>query len=364
MLLNIQRASKAQKVVRLREKSQNNTMNQHYRYWLALHPDIRRPIGGVKQMHRLAEALNYLGRDARIIQDNASFHPGWFKSNVLTISHSEFSSCIELSPDRDVIILPETFLPALPKYAPGLPKIIFNQNGAYSFGFSESDGFPDPDEVLKLYAHPDLKHVLCVSRHDERLLKDAFRFGETRVSRLINGIETKLFQPIEVKHRVISYMPRKNSKDAAIVAALLREQRWFQESGWSLHAIKGLPQEQVAELLQKSLVFLAFGHPEGFGLPLAEAAGCGCYLIGYSGLGGSELFQLASRYNAGREIAYGDWLGFLEACKELNGLLHSNQSKLATSILQCSKTIRELYSPQKMISSVQVALERWEAQLT
>ena len=26
-------------------------------YWLALHPDVVRPIGGVKQMHRLAEAL-------------------------------------------------------------------------------------------------------------------------------------------------------------------------------------------------------------------------------------------------------------------------------------------------------------------
>ena len=57
-------------------------MPQNYRYWLALHPDIRRPIGGVKQMHRLAEALNHHGRDARIIQDNASFHPEWFSSNV------------------------------------------------------------------------------------------------------------------------------------------------------------------------------------------------------------------------------------------------------------------------------------------
>ena len=63
-------------------------MPHPYRYWLALHPDIPRPIGGVKQMHRFAEALNYLGRDVKIVQDKASFHPGWF-SNVLTISQSE-----------------------------------------------------------------------------------------------------------------------------------------------------------------------------------------------------------------------------------------------------------------------------------
>ena len=76
-------------------------------------------------MHRLAEALNHLGREAKIIQDNADFHPGWFRSNVNTISHSEFLSLTDLRPDRDVVILPETFLPALPTYAPGLPKIVF-----------------------------------------------------------------------------------------------------------------------------------------------------------------------------------------------------------------------------------------------
>ena len=48
------------------------------RYWLALHPDIGKPIGGVKQMHRLAEL--YLRVDeATIIQEKDDFHPGWFK---------------------------------------------------------------------------------------------------------------------------------------------------------------------------------------------------------------------------------------------------------------------------------------------
>jgi hypothetical protein len=40
-------------------------------------------------------------------------------------------------------------------------------------------------------------------------------------------------------------------------------------------AIYGLSKQQVATALQRSLVFLAFGHPEGFGLPLAEAAASG-----------------------------------------------------------------------------------------
>ena len=70
-------------------------MTHLYRYWLAL-PDIPRPIGGVKQMHRLAEALNNHGREATIIQDDAKFHPGWFESNVNTISLAEFSNLFPL----------------------------------------------------------------------------------------------------------------------------------------------------------------------------------------------------------------------------------------------------------------------------
>ena len=334
-----------------------------YRYWLALHPDIRRPIGGVKQMHRLAESLNRLGRDARIIQDEESFHPAWFSSNVSTVSQEEFKSCVELRSDRDVVILPETFLPILPRYAPGLPKIIFNQNGAYSFGFNERDGFPDPYEVLKLYQHPDLKHVLCISKHDEVLLKNAFQLGNHHVTRLINGIETELFLPSKFKHRTISYMPRKNTKDSLIVAAFLKQQEWFKQSGWSLQAIEGLQQEQVARLLKKSLIFLAFGHPEGFGLPVAEALGCGCFVVGYSGLGGRELFELATRLGAAREIAYGDWAGFIDACKAFDDSLLTNSNELATGMLKCSYSIRDLYSPQKMFESVRVAMKRWEAQL-
>ena len=343
--------------------SKTETMSPPYRYWLALHPDIRRPIGGVKQVHRLAEALNHFGRKATIIQEDASFHPGWFTSNVSTISHSDLSSTTKLRSDRDVIILPETFLPALSRYAEGIPKIIFNQNGAYSFGLKDHDGFPSPDKVLELYAHPDIKHVICVSRHDEMLLKHAFQLGDHRVSRIINGIETTLFRPDVAKQRLISYMPRKNPKDSQVVVALLKKQRWFRQFGWSLQAINGLSQAEVAQVMQKSLIFLAFGHPEGFGLPLAEAAACGCYLIGYSGLGGGELLHLASQNHAGQQVDFGDWLGFIQSCEYLHKRLHLGQDELVNCLLRNSQIIRESYCPNMMIDSVRVALKRWEEQL-
>ena len=131
-----------------------------------------------------------------------------------------------------------------------------------------------------------------------------------------------------------------------------------------MQPINGLPQEEVAVILKKSLVFLAFGHPEGFGLPLAEAAASGCYVIGYSGLGGRELLELACQNHAGREIAYGDWLGFLKGCEELDQRLKLNSIDLAKCLIHNSKATRETYSPEMMVESVKIALKQWELQMS
>ena len=337
-------------------------MASHRRYWLALHPDLQRPIGGAKQMHRLAEALSACGRQATLIHGQADFHPGWFQSQVATIALEQWRQRRDLCSSRDVVVLPETFLAALPRYAPGLPKLLFNQNGAYSFGLKPGDGFPaDPAEVLALYRHPDLVHVLCVSQHDQRLLQQGLGLGTERVSLLVNAIETDCFRLSGAKARLLSYMPRKHPRDAAIVAALLAQQPWFE--GCQLQPIHGLPQAKVAKLLQRSLGFLAFGHPEGFGLPLAEAAACGCALIGYSGLGGRELISLAAEYGVGWDVAFGDWQGFLPAVRDVLQQRVQQPQALAQALQGLSAHVRERYSAEAMLQSVREALPRWEAQL-
>ena len=333
------------------------------RYWLALHPDLRKPIGGAKQMHRFAEALVRCGRQATLIQERANFHPGWFESQVSTIALADWRQRSDLNSRTDVVVLPETFLPTLPRYGQGLPKLLFNQNGAYSFGFREGDGFPDTAEaVLNLYSHSDLTHAICVSQHDQQLLERGFNLGPERVSRLINAIETNVFRPGgSKKGRVLSFMPRKNSRDAAIVTALLRSQSWF--AGWSLEPIEGLPQAEVAQRLQKSLGFLAFGHPEGFGLPLAEAAACGCALIGYSGLGGRELLAMARSQGVGWEVEYGDWQGFVNATEALIRAVEERPKTVVSRLQALSDQMRQQYSWAAMVKSVEKALPRWESQL-
>ena len=156
-------------------------------------------------------------------------------------------------------------------------------------------------------------------------------------------------------------MPRKNQRDAAIVNALLMNKNLSNE--WNVVPIHCLPQQEVVKVLQKSIGFLAFGHPEGFGLPLAEAAACGCALIGYSGLGGREIFQLGNQLGVSWEVDYGDWQGFLYGIEALHKKLLEEPDLLHSSLEALSKEIRIRYSPQGMIDSVSKCLSIWESQL-
>lgn len=332
------------------------------RYWFALHPDVPRPIGGVKQVHRLAETLGRLGRQATIVQEDAGFHPGWFRSKVATTSREEFLRRGDLDPERDVVVLPETFLPLLERYRPGLPKLIFNQNGSYSFGLGNRRGFPEPKRVLELYRHPDVRAVLCVSEHDRRLLASGLAADPSRVHRLVCAIETDLFRPGGRKRPAVAVMPRKGTgAEAAIVLALLRQQDWFE--GWGVEVIDGLPQPAVAERLRGCLVFLSFSGREGFGLPLAEARACGCFLIGYTGLGGQEVFELAREQATAVAVQQGDWAAVVAALADLEQQRKGSTTDLAKRLLTASGMVRSRYGPEAMLRSVEAAMPRWEAQL-
>jgi len=329
------------------------------RFWLALHPDLARPIGGVKQMHRLCECINEVGYEATLIQDDQSFHPGWFESNVPTISRDRWillRDSGDLCPSRDVLIVPETFLPVIDSYAVFLPVVVFNQNGSYSFGMPHSKSQWKPDAVIKRYHDRRIVHVMCVSQYDKNLLVNGFGLPASKVSCVRNGLEVDLCYPSPKKQLSIAFMSRKNSLDVSIVKALLQRQPWIKH--WQLVEIVSQPHDKVIRILRKSAVFLSFGHPEGFGLPVAESMACGCAVVGYSGLGGRELFDLGRRYGTVGEVAFGDWHGFVSASEAFHQHLTQSPSEFALRLLKASNVIRRLYSNKKMLLSVRHALSQ------
>ena len=329
------------------------------RYWLVLQPDLKHPSGGVKQMHRLAETITSAQREAILIQDDASFHPGWFRSNVRSINFSAWQERNDLDPTRDVVILPETFIHDVFSYGPTLPKVIFNQNTAYSFGPIDDNYLERPSGIFEIYRHPSIKQVLCVSEYDHEVLTSCFGFPSEKVSIIRNAVETDLFKPIGVKKRQLCFMPRKNPRDSTLLMEILKEHDWFQ--GWTTIAITDLPQQKVANLMSESLLFLSFGHPEGFGLPVAEAMACGCAVVGYSGLGGRELFRIGKQFQVATEIAYGDFVQFVSSMQDLDRRIQNDIGLLQHQLQAAAAAIREHYGPAAMQRSVTAALTQIEA---
>ena len=87
-----------------------------------------------------------------------------------------------------------------------------------------------------------------------------------------------------------------------------------------------------------------------------------CALIGYSGLGGREIFELAkAEYQV--EVEFGDWQGFIHGTNKLAQEFRNNPNKLSVKLQTLSNEIRSIYSLDNMIASVRKGLEAWESQL-
>ena len=215
--------------------------------------------------------------------------------------------------------------------------------------------FYKPSAISSLYSFPSIKQVWCVSHHDRRFLTRSFSLPPDRVRLITNALDLQFSSLNVAKKRQIVFMPRKNKEDSSVVIDLLNNSELV--PSWSVTPIINLPHDKVIELMKESLIFLSFGFPEGFGLPVAEAMACGCAVIGYDGLGGRELYHHANQYpGLANPIPYGDWYAFIEAIRLFDHNLRLFESQILSNLLELSKSIRDKYCFESMKSDVQAAL--------
>lgn len=149
-------------------------------------------------------------------------------------------------------------------------------------------------------------------------------------------------------------MPRKNPDHVQAVLQGLQRCGIRHSVGWHGEPLTQLKHAQVAERLNGSRLFLAFGYPEGFGLPIAEAMAAGCWVVGYSGGGGSELF----RFGASACVNFGDWSGFLDAIQQALHLFAEQPRETELRLHRQALAVQSLYSAQQERASIEVAWRR------
>lgn len=300
-------------------------------YFLA--PDQDTPIGGVRKLYRQVDILNRSGYSASILHEKPGFRCTWF-ANATRISYVPEVLGAGGSREDDVLVLPEIHGPGAAGLAPGVSKVIFNQNCFYTFmGFSL-----DSRDRRSPYLHPEVRAVMVVSEDSREYLEHAF--PGLRVARIRNGIDTRLFAPGGPRRRQIAFMLTKNPDDALQVVNILKFRGAL--DGWELAPIQGRSEAEVARVLRESSVFLSFGTREGFGLPPAEAMACGCVVVGYHGMGGREFFRPEFSY----PVPIGDVLSFARTAERVLGEFRSAPERMERMGREAAAFIGDRYSYQ------------------
>ena len=164
---------------------------KHLRFWFILQQDVDRPVGGVKHIYTVASILSEVGYSVCVVQGTSEFRPAWLPHssfNFSTIGNHDFSFDL-LDPSCDLVVIPETFLPLLPRIS-RLRVVIFNQNMHYLFG-EKID--LDPSFVIRAYSSPNIVAVWTVSASDYAYALDMLPVPPSRIHRIVNAIEDNLF---------------------------------------------------------------------------------------------------------------------------------------------------------------------------
>src|SRR4051812_13638031 len=94
-------------------------------YLCHINADI--PMGGVKVLYNQVDLLTEAGVDAAIVHSRRGFRCTWFP-NQTRVVHPTF-----VVNDQDLLVFPEAKAAKLDTVAPGVGKVVVNQNAHYTF---------------------------------------------------------------------------------------------------------------------------------------------------------------------------------------------------------------------------------------
>ena len=298
-------------------------------------PDHAAPSGGIRAIYRHVDILNEAGRSAAVLHHREGYACEWFEHSTRTVG----APAVRLS-SEDVLVVPEIYGPYLSRL-PRAPKLVaFNQNAYLTYEHVPAGRAPS----YEVFAA-----ALTVSGDSAELLR--FAFPGLDVSVVANAIDPGVFHPAaDLPARRIAMMPRKRPEDARQIVRLLGERL----RGWEVVRVEGAPEGETAAMLRSAPIFLALGRREGFGLPAAEAMASGCYVIGFSGFGGRELFDPAFSTS----VEDGDVLAAARGLADLLRRYEQQPGSVREAGARACERIRERYSLERQRGELLAFYER------
>jgi hypothetical protein len=242
-------------------------------------PDLDRPSGGVRTIYRCVDLLNAAGLRAAVVHTRKGFRCRWFE-HTTPVVHAP----LRLGA-HDVLVPPAYLYLRTAGLAPGVRKVVFQQNAYRTFRYLRKG---PAWRARTLADADDLVAMLVVSEDNQRYLERAL--PGVRVERVHQWIDPAVFHlDLRARRHTVTAMPRKRRDEYEQLVGILRARGAL--DGWQLDELEGRPEGEVAARLRESVLFVSLSRAEGFGLPPAEAIASGNHVIGFHGMGGREIFR-------------------------------------------------------------------------
>jgi hypothetical protein len=295
-------------------------------------PDENDPISGIKVLYRHVDILNRNGFQAAIVHRKKGFRCTWFE-NQTRVEYQQ-----RLNPDPfDFAVIPEIYGPRLAEEIPTAKKVVFNQNAYLTFrGYAFH-----PQDLTTAYRDPSVVAAMVVSEDSREYL--SYVFPDLKVVRVHTSVDAAKFhfRKLADKHRHISFIMRKREDDAQQVINILKQRGTL--SGWDISAIHNQTENQIAEILEDSMIFLSFGYAEGCPLPPLEAMFCGNLVVGYHGYGGREYFLPEFSW----PVDAGDVIQFAKILENILQTFRSDPNLLQRKATAANEFVAREYFPAR-----------------
>lgn len=238
-------------------------------------PDKKDVSGGIKVHYQLSQLEREIGYDSYIVFDNINTLPKWFKYNVKHISYSDMHKIANKY--TDVIIGYENIEPLLRSGFRN--KVSFIQGEVFV-------NRQNPYKGITIWFSNNYNKVSLPHLHNN----DWFI-----VSPFID--DNVFYCPndnfIDRKH-IFSIQKRKDgvgavNKIKSVLDSSFSQQ--FKDAINSINIIEDCNEDEFAKQLQNTKIFITHSYPEGLGLPGLEAMACGCFVVGFTGGGGSVYME-------------------------------------------------------------------------
>ena len=269
-------------------------------------PDINIPSGGIKRLYRIASVLHNAGFNACILHEKTGFSQEWV-NNTAPVCYADQ---ITLKPN-DIIVIPET-LPDTMKQIPD-----FCRKVVHAFSWTYIFQNMKKGETWRDY---NIEMALTPSS----VIADFIKWSiGVPVYKFETGIDKTLFSyKPETKEDVISFLIHRNLEGKwtrKIFSQLPRDIPTYKWIG-----ISNRTEDEYAEIIRKSKIFLATGIREGVPGSILEALSCGTVVVGYRGVGGNEYLVNDGPDKNFFGVENGDYFALSRSLEKVVGLTERN----------------------------------------